>query len=51
MPRKPITVTANADGTYNIVDGSATVQAAILVGWKSLPVIVVETNSERKSDC
>ncbi len=51
MPRKPITVTANPDSTFNIVDGSATVQAAIFVGWKSLPVIVVGTNSERKSDC
>jgi hypothetical protein len=41
-PREPITVTANADGTYNIVDGYATVTAAMFVGWKSVPVIVVE---------
>ncbi len=42
MPRKPITVAANPDGTYNIVDGSATVQAAIFVGWKYVPVIVMD---------
>lgn len=30
-PRKPITVTANSDGTYTIVDGYATVQATIFV--------------------
>ena len=41
MPRKPITVIMNPDGTFNVVDGSATVQAAIFVGWKSVPVIVL----------
>ena len=39
-PRKPITVTENSNGTYNIVDGSATVQAAVFVGWQIVPVIV-----------
>lgn len=38
-PRKPVMVTANADGTYTIVDGYATVQAAIFVGWKFVPVM------------
>lgn len=41
-PRQPITVTANFDGTYTIVDGYATVQAAIFVGWKFVPVNVTD---------
>lgn len=41
-PRKPITVTDCADGKYAIVDGYATVQAAIFVGWKFVPVNVTE---------
>ncbi len=48
-PRKPITVTANPDGTYNIVDGSATVRAAMFVGWEFVPVIV-ESVSDGKTE-
>lgn len=43
-PREPITVTSNDDGTYAIIDGYATVQAAIFVGWKFVPVNIIEAS-------
>lgn len=39
-PREPLDVTANEDGTFTIIDGNATAQAAMLAGWKTLPVNV-----------
>jgi len=43
-PREPIKVTVNGDDIEIIVDGSATAQAAIFIGWKFVPVIVVESS-------
>lgn len=40
--REPLTVTFNADGTYCVIDGNATVEAAKRLGWKKLPVKIVE---------
>ena len=42
-PRAPLDVFANADGTYTIIDGNATAQAAMLAGWNTLPVNVRPT--------
>ena len=39
--RAPLQVSANGDGTFTIIDGNATAQAAMLAGWKRLPVEVV----------
>ena len=39
-PRAPLDVFANADGTFTIIDGNATAQAAMLAGWNTLPVNV-----------
>lgn len=39
-PRDPLDVRANGDGTYTILDGNATAQAAMLAGWERVPVKV-----------
>jgi hypothetical protein len=39
--RKPLTVYRNADGTYTIIDGNATAQAAMLAKWDKVAVEVV----------
>lgn len=36
-PRAPIDVRDNGDGTFLIIDGNATHEAAIRLGWKKLP--------------
>lgn len=41
-PRGPITVTANGDGTYTIVDGNGTYTAFRNYGWPAIPVQVVD---------
>lgn len=41
--RAPLSVAANPDGTYTIIDGNATVQALMLAGWTEVPVIVSGT--------
>jgi N12 class adenine-specific DNA methylase len=38
--REPLTVTRNADGTFEILDGNSTAQVLMLAGWKSVPVSV-----------
>jgi len=40
--RAPLDVTDNGDGTFTIIDGNATAQAAMLAGFPFLPVIVQE---------
>jgi|GEM_PF-1269087 len=40
--RDPLDVIDNGNGTYTIVDGNATAQAAMLAGWSRLPVNVVK---------
>jgi SPP1 gp7 family putative phage head morphogenesis protein len=40
--RAPLEVYENKAGTYTIIDGNATAQAAMLAGWKKVPVVVVE---------
>lgn len=38
--RDPLDVRDNGDGTYTVLDGNATSQAAMLAGWKKIPVII-----------
>lgn len=38
--RDPLDVRANSDGTFTVIDGNATSQAAMLAGWKQVPVII-----------
>jgi hypothetical protein len=38
--RAPLDVYAGSDGTFTIIDGNATAQAAMLAGWNVLPVNV-----------
>ncbi|MBK6751637.1 MAG: histidine phosphatase family protein [Acidobacteria bacterium] len=40
--RAPIEVRSNANGTYSVVDGNATTAVAKILGWKELPVHVIE---------
>jgi RNA polymerase sigma factor (sigma-70 family) len=40
--RAPLDVSDNGDGTFTIIDGNATAQAAMLAGWTKIPVRVVE---------
>ncbi len=42
-PRAPITVRDNGDKTFTIIDGLATTSAAKILGWKFLPVQIIET--------
>jgi hypothetical protein len=42
-PRAPITVRDNDDGTFTIIDGLATTSAAKILGWKFVPVQIIET--------
>jgi hypothetical protein len=46
-PRAPLTVTANADGTFEILDGNATAQVLMLAGWQSVPVSVQPAAQEQ----
>ena len=39
--RQPISVRAQSDGTYAILDGNATYAVALRSGWHALPAIVV----------
>lgn len=39
--RAPLDVADNGDGTFTIIDGNATAQAAMLAGWTKIPVRVV----------
>lgn len=43
--RDPISVEARPDGTYRVVDGNATLGAAIRNDWKDLPVNVLNAGS------
>ena len=36
--REPLTVEANSNGTYTILDGNATAQVLMLAGWKEVAV-------------
>lgn len=40
--RDPIKVMNNGDGTYDVLDGNATTQAAMMADWQKLPVEVVQ---------
>ena len=40
--RAPIDVRSNANGTYSLVDGNATTAVAKILGWKKLPVHIIE---------
>jgi hypothetical protein len=42
-PRAPITVRDNGDGTFTVIGGLATMSAAKILGWKVLPVQIMET--------
>lgn len=44
--RDPISVRDNGDGTYEVLDGNATSQAAMMAGWEFMPVMVSETLNE-----
>jgi ppGpp synthetase/RelA/SpoT-type nucleotidyltranferase len=44
--RDPLSVSDNGDGTFTVVDGNATAQAAMLAGWKNIPVQVVAYKGE-----
>lgn len=39
--REPITVRLNADMTFDVVDGNATIQVLMFLGWQNVPAIVV----------
>jgi hypothetical protein len=45
-PREPLSVSDNGDGTFTVVDGNATAQAAMLAGWSRIPVRVVAYQGE-----
>ena len=45
-PREPISVSDNGDGTFTVVDGNATAQAAMLAGWSRIPVRVIAYQGE-----
>jgi len=41
-PRKPLYIADNGDGTYRVLDGNATTQAAKFVGWTQVPAIIAD---------
>ena len=45
-PRVPISAVDHGDGGLHIDDGNATAQAAMLAGWKKVPVIVKKPAAE-----
>lgn len=45
-PREPLSVSDNGDGTFTVVDGNATAQAAMLAGWSRIPVRVIAYQGE-----
>jgi len=45
--RAPLTVIERGDGTYHVLDGNATAQVLMLVGWKQVPVLLERTNYKR----
>lgn len=45
-PREPLSVSDNGDGTFTVVDGNATAQAAMLAGWSRIPVRVIAYKGE-----
>lgn len=53
--RVPLDVVDNGDGTYTIIDGNATAQAAMLAGWSHIPMRIVsplaaaESTTERQA--
>lgn len=40
--RDPLRVRSNSDGTYSVIDGNATTAVAKILGWKELPVHIVQ---------
>ncbi len=40
--RAPISVRPNANGTYSVIDGNATTAVAKILGWKKLPVHIID---------
>ena len=40
-PRPPISVWENSDGTFTVLDGNATVQVLMLLGWKEVAVVIM----------
>lgn len=38
--RDPISVRDNGDGTYEVLDGNATSQAAMMAMWDEIPVLI-----------
>lgn len=40
--RDPITVAMNKDGTCSIIDGNATSQVLMIMGWKNIPIQIVD---------
>jgi hypothetical protein len=46
-PRAPITVRDEGDRTFTILDGLATTSAAKILGWKFLPVQIIETANRK----
>ena len=38
--RDPISVRDNGDGTYEVLDGNATSQAAMMANWDEMPVLI-----------
>lgn len=38
--RDPISVRDNGNGTYEVLDGNATSQAAMMAGWDDMPVLI-----------
>lgn len=46
--RDPIMATPNGDGTYTVVDGNGTLTSAKAMGFKGLPVWVVQPTADRE---
>jgi hypothetical protein len=42
--RPPITVRPLPDGTFDVVDGNATLGVAVAEGWPDLPVVIVDND-------
>lgn len=45
LPRAPISVTAQEDGTFEVVDGNATAQVIMLAGWNTIPCVIVDSHT------
>lgn len=40
--RAPVSVRSNSNGTYSVIDGNATTAVAKILGWKELPIHIVQ---------